>query len=300
MGQASLRAMRDRPGFPEAVRATTRIWQMPADGEARAFAESMRDLGRLMGCLWAIFLHNTEGGLTLARLTALMEAGKVSGAGRARALLVYLQFVGYIEPVPHVGDGRVRRYAPTPRLLAGWGGRLQRDFAVMATVSPAIAAFRERFGEPAVFDQYGRLTGELFVHYMMVRDERMPGPSLEVFSQRYAGIMMLAELLAKSEDGVPFPPVRPIRYSVAAIARGCGVSRTQVRKALRDGAAAGFLELPEEGLAVPTPLLAEHLELMIAGQFVGCEWAAERLLSEFSDVAAEKSAAPTAHTSNLP
>ena len=86
MGDAPMREMRGRPGFAEMCRRSAAVWRMPPDGEARAFAEAMRDLGRLMGGLWALYLHNTPGGLTLARLTALMEAGKVWDVDPARQM----------------------------------------------------------------------------------------------------------------------------------------------------------------------------------------------------------------------
>lgn len=283
MGEANVRAMRDRPGFPDAARELARNWRMPADPERREFAESMRDLGRLMGALWAQYLHNTPGGLTLARLTALMEAGEVSGAGRARALLVYLQFIGYIAPAPKSGDARMRRYTPTARLVDGLRGRLERDFGSMAPISPLTARMLALLGRPEVFDLYSGLTGQIFLHYMMVRGGQFPGPSLETFSERYAGMMMLGELLATAAPDDVFPPRGPLRHSIAAIARACGVSRTQVRKALRDAAALGFLELPQEGLALPTDLMREHVELLIAGHIVGCEWAAGIVLDKLAE-----------------
>lgn len=270
--------MRTRPGFNAASRDLVECWRLPeaVDDEDRAFARNLRDLGRFVAGIWALYLHSTPGGLTLSRLSGLLEAGQVAGVGRGRALLMYLQFIGYVTPSAATGDARLKPYVPTQRLVGAFRRRLIRELTAMAPMHPAIAGTLGELREPSAFDIYAELMGEIYVVYMGVR--KRPGPSLEMFSQRYAGMMMLGELLAAAAPDDTFPPQGPLRYSLSAIARVAGVSRTQVRRAFREAEAAGFMTLPEEGLALPTPQLSRHIELVTAATILGCLWCSERFM----------------------
>lgn len=278
---ASVDAMRARPGFSDVARNIARGWRLPDDEPDRSFALAMRDLGRFMACILALYLHHS-GGLTLARLAALLDAADLAGPGRARAMLLYMQFIGYVTPSRSTADGRLRPYLPTPDLEVGLGNRMRRELAHAAPISPVSAELHARFDEPGVASLYYGMMGDIWIGYMLARKARLPGPSLEMFSERYAGMMMLAELLANADPEDVFPPRGSMRFTLAALARACDVSRTQVRKAFRLAEEAGFLILPSEGLALPTPMLSEHLELAIAGQIIGSEWVAERTLAKLA------------------
>lgn len=282
IAEPSVNAMRARPGFEAAALAIARGWRLPESGPDRDFALALRDLGRFMACLLALYLHHS-GGLTLARLAALLEATELAGVGRARALLMYMQFIGYVRPGPGVGDSRLKPYVPTAEMELGFRSRIRRELVNAAPISPPSAALLERFDEPGVPERYYGVMGEIWIGYMLARKARLPGPSLEMFSERYAGMAMLAELLAGAAPDDAFPPRGPMPFALAGVARACEVSRTQVRKAYRLAEAAGFLELPGDGVALPTPMLREHLELAIAGQVIGSEWVAERLLAMLGD-----------------
>ncbi len=283
LSESAMSGMRARPGYSEVARTIALGWRAPEADPERLLAFAMRDLGRFMATLLALYLHHS-GGLTIARLTALLETADLAGPGRARALLLYMQFVGYVRPGPAVGDTRLKPYVPTVEMEAGFGSRIRRELANIGPICPSAAALRARFDEPGVAGRYFGMMGEIWVGYMQGRRTREPGPSLEMFSERYAGMMMLAELLAGADPGDTFPPHGPMAYSFAGIARACDVSRTQVRGAFRRARDAGFLELVGEGVAVPTALLREHLDLMIAGQIIGNEWLAERVVAGLGDV----------------
>ncbi len=271
--------MRTRPGFNAASRALVDCWRLPEgdDEEDRAFARNLRDLGRFVAGIWALYLHSTPGGLTLTRLSSLLEAGQVSGPGRGRAILIYLQFIGYVTRGATTGDARLKLYVPTQRLIGAFRRRLIRELTAMTGMHPAIAGTLGHLREPGAFEIYAELMGEIYAAYMGVRQR--PGPTLEMFAQRYAGMMMLGELLACAAPDDVFPPRGPLRYSLSAIARVAGVSRAQVRRAFREAEAVGFLSLPEEGLALPTPLLARHIELATAAEILGCLWCSERFMT---------------------
>ena len=277
--------MRTRPGFLGASRGLVECWRSPeAEGdEDKAFARNLRDLGRFISGIWALYLHSTPGGLTLSRLAGLLEAGRVTGTGRARAILIYLQFIGYITAGAATGDARLKPYVPTQRLIGAFHRRLIRELTAKAPMHSAIRGTLGQLHEPGAFDVYVELMGQIYVAYMGVRQR--PGPSLEMFAQRYAGMMMLGELLACAAPDDVFPPQGPLRYSLSAIAQAAGVSRTQVRRVFREAEAVGFITLPKEGLALPTPLLAEHIELATAAQIVGGLWCCERFMARMGQAA---------------
>lgn len=282
MAEPSVNAMRERPGFTDVARTIALGWRAPEAGPERVFAMAMRDLGRFMSCLLAVYLHHS-GGLTQVRLATLLDAMELAGAGRARALLLYMQFIGYVKPGPAARDTRLKPYVPTPEMVSGFGGRIRRELAISAAISGPQAALSARFDQPGVAERYFGAMGDIWIGYMQARKARLPGPSLELISERYAGMMMLAELLAGAEPDDVFPPRGPMRFTFAGVARACEVSRTQVRVAYRKAEAAGFLELAGEGVALPTPRLREHLELMIAGQIIGAEWVAARVLGALEE-----------------
>ncbi len=98
---------------------------------------------------------------------------------------------------------------------------------------------------------------------------REPGPTLEVVSERCAGVGVLP---AGTDPDEAFPPNRPMRFSFAAVARACEVSRSQVRTAFGKIECGAFLDLTGKGVALPKPLLRDHLELAIARQIIGSGW----------------------------
>lgn len=255
-------SIRSLPAFDRHARDAVALWRI--EGDEEALSTSLRDMGRFIGAVWAIYLHNTPGGLTLTRLTGMLEGTDLSGPTRARAMIAYMQFLGYIARAPSRGDTRVKRYGPTERLLAGLGGRYRRELQAAAWLSPDIQWVLQRFGEPAVRDALIASQGDLLVSFF--RNWRPDGPSLNVFSEKFGGMAVLAELLDCAEPGDSFPPKGALRYSTAALARACGANRTQVRRILRQAAQAGFLVLGGEGEAWPTPMLREHIELAAAGQ----------------------------------
>lgn len=255
-------AVRSLDGFAAHAKAAVGLWRMR--GENEALGDSLRDMGRFIGAVWAIYLHNTPGGLTPMRLTAMLEGTELSGPARARAMIAYMQFLGYIAPAPSRGDTRVKRYEPTERLLAALGARYRRELEVAAWLTPDIGWILERYHEPGVRDGIIAAQGELLLNFF--RGWRPEGVSLNVFSEKFGGMAVLAELLACAEPGDQFPPAGALRFSTAALARACGANRTQVRRLLKHASETGFLVLGEEGEAWPTPLLREHVELAACGQ----------------------------------
>jgi hypothetical protein len=112
IGRAQYEAVLAHPNFPAAARQLSRSMLDLAAQDA-ALDGIVKDVGRFTATGLAIYLDAT-GGLTLARLKELCALNKVTSPGRARAILLYLRFLRYIEPVDH--GSRAARFVPTPAL----------------------------------------------------------------------------------------------------------------------------------------------------------------------------------------
>lgn len=263
VSEAFVEEIRARDGFAERARAAVALWREPPEDDA-VLVSTLRDMGRFIGAIWAFYLDSQPGGLTLSRLTTMLEGTQLSGPGRARAMIAYMLFLGYISQLPTRGDARLKRYVPTPRLLNAMRKRYRRELEAAAWMTPDAQWVIDRFDEPGVCEALIAAQGELMLAFF--REWRPDGVSLNIFSDKYAGMMLLSELLATAEPDDVFPPAGVLRYSMAGLARNCGVSRTQIRRIMRAAADHGFLVLGEEGEAWPTPLLRLHVELAAVGQ----------------------------------
>ncbi len=265
------------PGFPAYLRSVVAIWRA-RDSADPALSNTLRDLGRFASGVWSLFLDATPGGITLARLGTLLGEAGISGPGRARSILIFLRFIGFIESVQEVGDHRTRRYRPTRRMMSAFHERYRRELEAGSPLDPVIAAGREALDRPEFFRALVAAMGELSLAGLQAYAPR--GKSLDVLSHQYAGMTVVGELMGSCETpDQPFPPVGPCRISVAGIAKTCGISRTQVRRVLKSGADEGFFELAGEGEITLTPLLAEHVELLVACTFIMFRWCCEQALA---------------------
>ncbi|MDQ0464567.1 AraC-like DNA-binding protein [Caulobacter ginsengisoli] len=250
------------PGFERALRGCVECW-LPKSNDTKMIEVTMRDLGRMVSGNWSLYLDSSPGGLTLSRMSKLLEGSWLSSPGRARALLLYLRFLGYIEPaVSQDNDGREKRFRVTPQLKQAFHERYRRDLGAFIETDPAIAEVAERLDDEEVFRCLAWAHGGLLV--ALLKAYRPETVSLDMFSSRYSGMMVLAHMLLSGEAGDSFPPQRPVRYTVAGLARETGISRAQVRRLFREAQAAGFMTPVEEGLMLLTPLLAEHVKLLVA------------------------------------
>ena len=263
LSRDALDAMIAGPGFDQALRGCVECW-LPQSGDTRMIEVTMRDLGRMVSGNWSLYLDSSPGGLTLSRLSKLLDGTWLSSPGRARALLLYLRFVGYVEPAfGQESDARERRFRVTPQLKKAFRERYRRDLNAFRDTSPAIAEMAQRLDDDDVFRcltwAHGAFLAALFKAY------KPTTVSLDIFSSRYSGMMVLARMLLSGEPDDSFPPRRPIPYTLAGLARETGISRAQVRRMLREAELAGFMTPMNEGLMLLTPLLAEHVKLLVAG-----------------------------------
>jgi len=275
MDRAIIAEIPTRPGFRSLMRPWVDTWRV-STGDSAILARTLHDVGRFLAGIWALQLHWGPGGLTVSRLAEALQLSGMAGPGRARTTLIYLRFIGYIEPGSG-GDGRTRRYQPTARMLTAFKTRLSRDLLAFWPVDPAILALGPHFDRDEVFGAY--LTAVAEVTGLALRGYKKDGPSLEVASQRFGGFSVLGELLLSGPRDGPVPPPDPVPLSISALARDCHISRAQVRSVLIAAEEAGFLESLPDGRCRLTPLLSTHIDMLLAGSLIVIAFAARRALA---------------------
>jgi hypothetical protein len=266
VGREPVGAIVATPGFNDVNRRSIENW-LPRPGEDRMLAATMRDIGRLVSGVWAIYLAASPGGLTLSRLSKQMEGTLLSSPGRARALLIYMRFLGYIEPLDEPEtDGRERRFGPTDRLRDAFRERYRRDLEIFRPFGQVFCTLAERLDEPAVFDAFAWAHGDFLsaLYKVYAPDE----PSLDLFSNRYSGMVLLARLLLAGGKEDCFPPAQAVSFTVAGLARDAGISRAQVRRLLRDSEKVGFIEMVGEGRLRLTPWLAHNVRYLTGSSII--------------------------------
>jgi len=242
--EAASTRLAHHPGFPEAARALAAN-MLAAGDKDKALRGIFKDAGRYIVAMLAIYLH-LGGGLTLARLKDFCAMSGLVSPGRARSLLLYLRYLGYVELFPVRGPGKAARYMPTAHFLASWSLHLKAALDAIAHIEPAAAILRDRLDEPAVFDVVARLPAD------GLRETASGGYEMDtaffrVFLHRHAGSQIIFLLLATNET---FPPQGATPFSLAAASRRFGVSRIHIRRLLDAGAAEGLLRSDGEGSVV--------------------------------------------------
>jgi hypothetical protein len=244
-GPAALEAASARlarhPNLPDAARALA-VNMLAAGDKDKALRGIFKDAGRYIVAMLAIYLH-LGGGLTLTRLKDFCAMSRLVSPGRARALLLYLRYLGYVELFPVHGPGKAARYMPTAHFLASWNLHLKAALDAIAHIEPAAAVLRDRLDEPAVFDAFARLQAD------GLRETSSGGYEMDtayfrVFLHRHAGSQIIFLLLATNET---FPPQGATPFSLAAASRRFGVSRIHIRRLLDAAEAEGLLRNDGEG-----------------------------------------------------
>jgi len=260
------------PGFRNLMRPWVEAWRVQA-GDNAMISRALRDLGHLLSGVWALHLHATAGGFTLARLSALLASSGVSSPGRARSILALLLFSGYVRPSTDAADRKRHLYVPTQRMTEAFRERYSRDLRVLAPAHPAIRELAGKFHRPELFDAYMANYGE--VVSLSFRRYSPGAVSLDVFSHRFSGMQVLAELLLAADPAGPFPSLEPQPVTVAGLAKACHISRVQVRRMLGAAEQMGLLEILPSGGARIMPLMIEHLDMFLAGSLLGAAYAAQ-------------------------
>ncbi len=225
---ATFRRLAEHPLYDAIVREFMQGSMALAAGDRRV-DDIFKDMGRYGAALWAVYLHFT-GGLTLPRLKEICARSGVLSPGRARALLIYLQYLGYVKTLPKTEPGPAH-YAPSDVLLHALKAHARLGLAAMAAVDPVFQVVLDHFDDPAVFQTYIVKFGEGAFNSVVAIDSNRP--IWPVFLMRNAGMQMLyCLLLAEADAREKDPPEKP-KISVASLSRQLNVARSHVLHVLR-------------------------------------------------------------------
>jgi hypothetical protein len=226
------------PNFTIAVRALAANF-LTLGSRDKALDGMFKDAGRYVAGMCAVYLDAT-GGLTLPRLKELCVRSGYLGAGRARALLLYLGYLGYVEVLPVRREG-ILHYALTVRFKSAWGRHLRAALEAARILVPAVDCIVERLDNPAVVAAFSRFHCEDLM--ASARAANGDTPYIRIFLGRHAATQIVwSWLVAKSDT---FPPAGPLPFSIAAAARQFSVSRAHVRRLLEDAEREGLLRRGE-------------------------------------------------------
>jgi hypothetical protein len=212
-----------------------------------------KDIGRFSATGLAMYLH-ASGGLTLPRLKEISVQGNLISPGRARALLIYLRFLRFIEPA--AGNDRATLYLPTPGLLRAWAALTGATLEAAQSLEPATARFSNAMARDEVLLAIIRIEGELALRTVNRGDTG--NVFWRVFLNRHAGMQILHRLmLAAPEDG-EYPPRGPLPFNISELAREFHVSRPHVSRLLKAAEQAGLIATDGQTL-----ILSETLRMHI-------------------------------------
>ncbi|MGO4831921.1 hypothetical protein AB4144_06425 [Rhizobiaceae sp. 2RAB30] len=260
-------ALTAHPRFDEAIRFMAGGTVQLHRGN-RLLNTLVNDRGRFVIGYLAVYLHHCGDdrhgpGLTMSRMRAICVEQKLCSGNRAEAVMALMRLFGYLSGEPASADRRMRLLVPTDRLVASLRERWTNQFEAMRRVLPegdrALAALDRPEFMPAFVRQLAvpYLAGFRFMDQV---------PDLGLFMERNAGLVILFDLALAGPQGGAFPPTGPIPVSISALAGRFGVSRSHVRKLLRDAGDLGLIHRIDTGgsLVSLTERLAEAVRAFFA------------------------------------
>ena len=257
---AAVKRVAEHPGFADASR-TLASGMLTLAGSDRVLDAIFKDAGRYSATMWGFALHE-DGGLTLPRLKAVCTRSGLLSAGRARALLQFLEHFGYLQQ--QAGPRRTALYVPTLAFLAAWDRQFVAALQAARFIVPDIGVLLDP-AQSAGRQAYGRIHAEGMLAAMQAEPE--VSAFLKVFLHPYAGNHLVWTLLVTSSDP-DFPPRHCGPVSIAGLARTCGVSRMQVARIFREAAVEGLAELDSHGVVRFHAAAREQLTFFYAIQLV--------------------------------
>jgi hypothetical protein len=220
-----------------------------------------KDIGRYAASIWAIYLHFT-GGLTLPRLKEVCARSKVLSPGRARALLIYLQLLGYVKVLPKSEAGP-KQYTPSALLIGTMKAQSRIGLEALAMIDPAFQIVVDNLDTPEVFSAFMVEFGEGALNASVAVDQ--DSPFWNIFLMRNAGAQILQSLLVADADSGG----RPTAVSVAAMARQLNVARSHVTRVLQLAEKAKLLERGPDGTVILLDELRRDADEAFALRLVG-------------------------------
>ncbi len=226
------------PGFREAARALNRVKVEAAADPVMAVLS--RDAGHYVAASLAFSLHGGAG-ITMPGLKAACAQTRFMSPGRARSMLGYLQHVGFLSKVSPRQGQAAALYAPTPRFIDAWCGRMRRGLETVAMLEPAVRCLLERMDDPQVAMAFaGRRGDSMLAGLAAATGHELP--FVRIFNHRLGGGRALALLLSRDAGNEPFATA-PVPWTLDDIVRHCGISRIQARRLFDDALAEGLVSI---------------------------------------------------------
>lgn len=264
-GETDLHAPRVRahPRFAEAARALAANSLLAGDGD-KALAGIFKDAGRYVAAMWAMYLH-VSGGLTLPRLKEICASSGFLSPGRARAMLFYMRYLGYIVPLPERKRGEPQRYIPTASFRESWREHYRAVLEAACIAEPAARLVADRLDDDNVLDCISQFQAEGLLSLSRAHAGDRENTLVRIFMHRLAGNQILFTLITNGPE-TSFPPNGPISFSIAAASQRFGVSRIHIRRMLNDAVREGFMAQANDGVVELTAKAREELQASYAMQ----------------------------------
>lgn len=238
--ESACAAMAAHPRFAAAVRTLASEFLLLSDRD-KALDGMFKDAGRYVAAMCAAYL-DASGGITLPRLKELcIRSGHLS-PGRARALLLYLVYLRYVELLPIRSRG-VSQYRLTGRFLAAWELHFRAALTAARVIDPGVDVVLENVGHPAVLRAFSCFHCEDLIESAQALNQQ--SSYVRIFFGRHAGTQIVWLLL--SQESESFPPAGPLQFSIASAARRFNVSRTHIRRLLEDAEKEHLLRRDPDG-----------------------------------------------------
>jgi len=263
--------MAAHPRFAAAVRTLATEFLLLSDRD-KALDGMFKDAGRYVAAMCAAYL-DASGGITLPRLKELcIRSGHLS-PGRARALLLYLSYLRYVELLP-VRSGGISQYRLTGRFLAAWELHFRAALAAARVIEPAVDVVLENIGHPAVLRAFSRFHCEYLIE--SAKALNMQASYVRIFFGRHAGTQIIWALLCQESES--FPSKEPLQFSIASSARRFSVSRTHIRRLLDDGEQEKLLRRNPDGTITLLDDARTSINFVYATQLIRLLMAAAKTL----------------------
>lgn len=287
--ESLLARLQSHPRFAAAILALAQ--SMLALGDADKTLDGIfKDAGRYVAAMWSMYLH-ASGGLTVPRLKEICAASGLVSPGRARALLLYMRYLGYVVALPKQRRSDIARYAPTENFLNSWRAHMRAALQAAERIEPAVGLVLDRLNDPAVLERVSRIQSEGLLAWAKEGDQQEP--FVRVFMHPHAGNQIVWMLLAASPGGA-FPPQGPLAFSIGTAAKRFGVSRTHIRRMIDAATRENLILYAEDGTVAFREGARETLSRYYATQILQLLITAARTLAYFDD------AAPPPDRSNRP
>ncbi|WP_341991957.1 hypothetical protein [Azorhizobium sp. AG788] len=199
---------------------------------------------------------------TMQLLKSRMEAHGIASSRRTHDIVRRLIDLGYITTFTAQRDRRSTLLAPTDKMLAHDQRSLIVYFHPLHALFPD-PGYPEAIRPDPAFHRVAREVSIGFLGH--AQQFILANPVIAFFLPRQAGHMILTKLmhLCSDQDDHEVP-----RVSFVKIGDSFGVSRTHVRKLLREGESLGFVRLLGDSVAV-TPACRAGFERFLADTMAG-------------------------------